>query len=58
MWLTNWIEARTFEISAPIVLPPQLPLDYLKRTITRHSQQALPLPKVALEADPLGDLKA
>jgi hypothetical protein len=32
----DWIEARTFEISAPIAWPTGLPLDYLKRIIIRQ----------------------
>jgi hypothetical protein len=32
----DWIETRTFEIAAPIALPPRLLLDYLKRTIIRQ----------------------
>ena len=32
----DWIEARTFETSAPIAWPTGLPLDYLKRIIIRQ----------------------
>ena len=35
----DWIEARTFEISAPIAWPTGLPLDYLKRIIIRQSRR-------------------
>jgi hypothetical protein len=42
----DWIEARTFEIGAPIVLPPRLPLDYLKRTIIRQPAPVLPTAEI------------
>jgi hypothetical protein len=39
----DWIEARTFEIGAPIVLPPRLLPDYLKRTIIRQPAEGPPI---------------
>jgi hypothetical protein len=39
----DWIEAGTFEIGAEIALPRQLPLDYLKRTITRQPAEDPPI---------------
>jgi len=38
----DWIEARTFEISAPIAWPTGLPLDYLKRIIIRQPAISAP----------------
>jgi hypothetical protein len=44
----DWIETRTFEIAAPIALPPRLPLDYLKRTIIRQPEANVPIGEIRL----------
>ncbi len=50
MIFRDWIEAQTYEIAAPIALPPRLPLDYLERTIIRQPEGGPPIGESRLEA--------